>query len=319
MRGRSSSPRRGRGSYGGFDRAPRDLQSHHHPVEAPFHHDRGYGHPPPDVRPRPGESLADARARFRRETEVPRFWPSSPEVHPESGDEAIGGVAADKKKGKKKEKKKSKSKSKDKKSRKRSRRDRSASVESRSEWRDRRRSKRRRRTRSVSSSSSSSSDGEEVEYREKPTATAHPASSSSSVPHPEESASDDDGGVEVGPAPPTVDAKPLDSRSYGHALLAGEGSAMAAYVQDGKRIPRRGEIGLTGDEIDQYETVGYVMSGSRHQRMNAVRLRKENQVISAEERRKLLLLHAEEKTKKEAAIMADFKELVANKVKQIQK
>ncbi|KNE72904.1 hypothetical protein AMAG_20631 [Allomyces macrogynus ATCC 38327] len=249
----------------------------------------------------------EARARYRRETEVPRFWPASPELHAESGDEAVG--TADKKKGKKEKKK---SKRKDKKERKRSRRDRSVSSEDHD--RHRKRGHKRRRTRSVSVSSSSGSD---VEYREKP--VAHAASCAAAPPRDAESDSDDDGGVEVGPAPPTVDAKPLDSRSYGHALLAGEGSAMAAYVQDGKRIPRRGEIGLTGDEIDQYETVGYVMSGSRHQRMNAVRLRKENQVISAEERRKLLLLHAEEKTKKEAAIMADFKELVANKVKQIQK
>ena len=38
---------------------------------------------------------------------------------------------------------------------------------------------------------------------------------------------------------------------------------MAAYVEDGKRIPRRGEIGLTSDEIVDFETSGFVMSGSR--------------------------------------------------------
>ena len=53
---------------------------------------------------------------------------------------------------------------------------------------------------------------------------------------------------------------------------------MAAYVQTGKRIPRRGEVGLRADEIERFETLGYVMSGSRHNRMNAVRIRKENQV-----------------------------------------
>lgn len=47
-------------------------------------------------------------------------------------------------------------------------------------------------------------------------------------------------------------------------MLAGEGSAMAAYVQEGKRIPRRGEIGLTSNEIQSFEDVGYVMSGSRY-------------------------------------------------------
>lgn len=51
--------------------------------------------------------------------------------------------------------------------------------------------------------------------------------------------------------------------SYGHALLPGEGAAMAEYVKAGKRIPRRGEIGLTSDEIASFEKSGYVMSGSR--------------------------------------------------------
>lgn len=102
----------------------------------------------------------------------------------------------------------------------------------------------------------------------------------------------------IGPMPLPVKDVQMDERSYGGALLAGEGSAMAAYVQQGKRIPRRGEIGLTAEEIENYEKVGYVMSGSRHRRMNAVRVRKENQVISAEEKRAMLLFNQEEKLKK---------------------
>lgn len=39
---------------------------------------------------------------------------------------------------------------------------------------------------------------------------------------------------------------------------------MAEYVKAGKRIPRRGEIGLTSDEIANFEKSGYVMSGSRY-------------------------------------------------------
>ena len=39
---------------------------------------------------------------------------------------------------------------------------------------------------------------------------------------------------------------------------------MAQYVKEGKRIPRRGEIGLTSDEIATFEVSGYVMSGSRY-------------------------------------------------------
>jgi hypothetical protein len=52
--------------------------------------------------------------------------------------------------------------------------------------------------------------------------------------------------------------------SYGGNLLAGEAEGMARFVQDNKRIPRRGEIGLTSDQIAAYEDVGFVMSGSRY-------------------------------------------------------
>ena len=52
--------------------------------------------------------------------------------------------------------------------------------------------------------------------------------------------------------------------SFGGALLPGEGEAMAEYVKAGKRIPRRGEIGLTSNEISTFESAGYVMSGSRY-------------------------------------------------------
>lgn len=65
----------------------------------------------------------------------------------------------------------------------------------------------------------------------------------------------------VGPEPKGIIQ--LTHREFGKALLPGEGAAMAAFVAEGKRIPRRGEIGLTCDEISQYEDVGYVMSGSR--------------------------------------------------------
>lgn len=87
---------------------------------------------------------------------------------------------------------------------------------------------------------------------------------------------------EVGPMPlsgPGAAGK-NGRNAYGGALRPGEGSAMAAYVADGQRIPRRGEIGIDAEVIERYEQAGYVMSGSRHKRMNAVRMRKENQVRS---------------------------------------
>ena len=121
--------------------------------------------------------------------------------------------------------------------------------------------------------------------------------------------------VVVGPMPVSVaSVDDISAKDYGQALLPGEGDAMAAYVKEGKRIPRRGEIGLTSEEIEDYEKSGYVMSGSRHRRMEAVRLRKENQVYSADEKRALAMYNREEKSKRENVILADFRELIQTKL-----
>ena len=89
---------------------------------------------------------------------------------------------------------------------------------------------------------------------------------------------------------------------------------MAAYVEAGKRIPRRGEIGLTSDEICTFEDAGYVMSGSRHRRMEAVRLRKENQIYNADDRRALAMFNREERSKRENQILSDFRSMVHQKL-----
>ena len=99
--------------------------------------------------------------------------------------------------------------------------------------------------------------------------------------------------------------------------MPGEGEAIAGFVQAGKRIPRRGEVGLTSEEITAFEDLGYVMSGSRHKRMNAIRIRKENQVYSAEEKRALAMLNFEEKAGKEKKLMAGFRRYLKEKDDQI--
>ncbi|GAA6003990.1 hypothetical protein JCM10207_006501 [Rhodosporidiobolus poonsookiae] len=119
---------------------------------------------------------------------------------------------------------------------------------------------------------------------------------------------------EVGPMPLGGPGAAKGRNAYGGALRPGEGSAMAAFVAEGARIPRRGEIGLDPEVIERWEGAGYVMSGSRHKRMNAVRVRKENQVISAEEKRGILQLAAAEKLKRENEIVASFRELVDQKL-----
>lgn len=129
----------------------------------------------------------------------------------------------------------------------------------------------------------------------------------------------DDSDSDEGPQPlPTSAAydnanSAANNSAYGQALLPGEGLALAQYVQQNLRIPRRGEIGYTGDEISLYEHSGYVMSGSRHARMNAVRIRKENQVYSAEEQRALALITLEENQQKEAKLMQDFRSMLKEK------
>ncbi len=96
-------------------------------------------------------------------------------------------------------------------------------------------------------------------------------------------------------------------------MLPGEGAAIAQYVQKNMRIPRRGEIGWSSDEIESLEKQGYVMSGSRHARMNAVRLRKENQIYSAEEKRALAIITFEEKQQKENKIISDFRKMLSQR------
>lgn len=75
---------------------------------------------------------------------------------------------------------------------------------------------------------------------------------------------------------------------------AGGVCRMAAYVASGKRIPRRGEVGLSSNQIERFEQLGYIMSGSRHSRMNAIRIRKENQIYTAEEKAALAMYNLEE-------------------------
>lgn len=144
-----------------------------------------------------------------------------------------------------------------------------------------------------------------------------PASAKGKGPAFDDEDSDDDVGPQPLGAKTTSSRAKVDERQYGGALLRGEGSAMAAFLKDGTdvRIPRRGEIGLSSDEIAAFEGVGYVMSGSRHRRMNAVRMRKENQVISAEEKRGILKLQQEERERREVILREEFQQLVQEKLK----
>jgi hypothetical protein len=204
------------------------------------------------------------------------------------------GDLSDDEKEKKKHKKSSKKKHRSKKSKKK---------KSKSK---KKKSKSKKRKESSSSSSSSSGESEEEQWIEK-NAEKKIASGIASKP----SRNDESDGEDFGPLSKTSGG--LNQKDFGRALLPGEGAAMASYVIDGKRIPRRGEIGLTSDEIETFESVGYVMSGSRHRRMEAVRIRKENQIYSADEKRALAMFSKEERQKRENKILSQFKEMITAK------
>lgn len=120
--------------------------------------------------------------------------------------------------------------------------------------------KKKKRSKKGSECSSEESSDEEEVWVEKDAVVNNVKSKTKKGSSSDDSAAEGEDGV-VGPV-----QKPhvtLSAKDFGKALLPGEGAAMAAYVAEGKRIPRRGEIGLTSEEIASYESVGYVMSGSR--------------------------------------------------------
>ena len=169
-------------------------------------------------------------------------------------------------------------------------------------------SKKSKKKKKKKSSSSSESDSEE-EWVEKDVMDAVADNRKKNKQGDSDSDSDQD---LIGPSLPKK--VQLSHKDLGTQLLKGEGEAMAAYIAEGKRIPRRGEIGLTSDEITTYEEDGWVMSGSRHRRMEAVRLRKENQIYSADEKRALAMFSKEERVKRENKILGQFREMVSDKL-----
>ncbi|XP_069550353.1 NF-kappa-B-activating protein isoform X1 [Brachyistius frenatus] len=236
--------------------------------------------------------------------------PDSDEFTPVEEDEKNSSSESSSEEDRKKKKKKKKKKSKKKKNKKHSE---ESELESDSEEEIKKKKKKKKSKKSKKSKKkkakksrkeSSNSSSEESEEEEEDL---------SGVMWVEKSCMDED---MVGPEAPLTqqsqDDRPLD---FGHALLPGEGAAMAEYVKAGKRIPRRGEIGLTSDEIANFEKSGYVMSGSRHRRMEAVRLRKENQIYSADEKRALASFNQEERRKRESKILSSFREMVYRKTK----
>merc|ERR1712113_352945 len=106
---------------------------------------------------------------------------------------------------------------------------------------------------------------------------------------------------------------PLSPKYQNQSKISAKMAKMTS-IKIEKRIPRRGEVGLTTEQIEKYEKIGYVMSGSRHARMNAIRMRKENQVYTAQEKAALAMLNLEENKAKEKKILKDLKYLIKRSI-----
>lgn len=117
----------------------------------------------------------------------------------------------------------------------------------------------------------------------------------------EEELIEEDNNNSFGPKPVKITLDPREERKLysGNKFQQTEAQLYAKYVQEKKRIPRRGEVGKTEEEIKHYEDLGFVMSGNRHKKMTEVRLKKEAQVYSAEEKRALTIFNIGQREKKE--------------------
>ena len=113
----------------------------------------------------------------------------------------------------------------------------------------------------------------------------------------------------VGPQPIRVELDKKDERKFyaGTDLNKLEKETLGRYVQDGKRIPRKGEVGFSSDEIERYVSLGYVMSGDRHKKMNEATMKKEAQIYTAEEKRALAIYNLEEQQRRERNIINEMK------------
>mmetsp|Transcript_7971 Transcript_7971/g.29702 ORF Transcript_7971/g.29702 Transcript_7971/m.29702 type:complete len:377 (+) Transcript_7971:3-1133(+) len=110
----------------------------------------------------------------------------------------------------------------------------------------------------------------------------------------------------IGPRKTQMNAR----HNWSKILLPGEGDAIAQYVSQNKRIPRRGEVGLTSDQIAQFEKLGYVMSGSTHRVIERVRKQKEALVMKGMVEEKERIQRGEKRMTRENEVMGRFRNIV---------
>ena len=70
---------------------------------------------------------------------------------------------------------------------------------------------------------------------------------------------------------------------------------------------------MSSEAINNYEKLGYVMSGNRHKKMNIARESKEIQIFTVEEKKALAIFNLEEQQRKEINIINNFKKILKSK------
>ncbi|KAJ2498529.1 hypothetical protein GGH96_004253 [Coemansia sp. RSA 1972] len=167
-------------------------------------------------------------------------------------------------------------------------------------------SRRKHRRRSESPSQSDASSHEDHLARS-------PVNLKSDETSDERQSQDENSDSGIGPMP-AQDYKPtISEHGLGSVQRSGDGLLSSGFIQSSDRIPRRGEIGMDLNKIEQWENAGYVMSGNRRSRVNDTQVHREGQVITADEKRQMLLQNQEERQKKETQIISEFRDMLSKK------
>jgi len=93
-----------------------------------------------------------------------------------------------------------------------------------------------------------------------------------------------------------------------------EGVNFSEHIRGGKRIPLRGQEGMSLDQIDAFERAGYRMSGRSKRQTEARAMRAERKVYTQEEKRMLEKVSRDDRVKAQQDKLDAFKHQALKKV-----
>ncbi|SIO73836.1 UPF0396 protein [Babesia microti strain RI] len=119
-----------------------------------------------------------------------------------------------------------------------------------------------------------------------------------------------DSDEDYGPMPMAVHETAINKSINDEPQIAeGKSRTLTQYALNDNRISRKA-AGMTPEEVEKYESLGYVMSGSSHWRMNQAKLLKEKEHYSVEDQRSKAILNPEERANKEVELINNLKEML---------